>query len=780
MAHGLSSTSHVPAAFINAPLPFKNGTPLHDPESDNYKQLMAHRARFGQILHKAVDVFRRDDTDSSIDSIRLTVRSIGILIGKYGVEAKSYSNMWKGHSYLEKQVRSWKAQKSLPRSLWIRKMEIYHANRHRLNAQRRVRSDLDDLLIKDLVMLSISTFVKIRKSAQSALRPLCATYEGLVPMVIPIVLPSLSAGTDPDVMKGALYVLNFTSFLTFALDDSRFLTPYLMALLKSQHQEKPTVQSVVGNLLDDAIDMMREPSTLMMGQRCGAGAQSTLTMLAADLPDSSLDLELRQALAAGVVASRDERNQVYHELIPQLLGICQDPATHWKYTVTTARLIRHLLRRDVATSAAVAGYFMSKIPDPQPALRSHAQSAATRILYLIKLRTLCKGSDEALFLQNGKNPLKRWIKPEVNGSQFTQEYLDAFRKPVDDHAEEDQWMQDKGSVGWLCWGEEIAQSRLAKWDEEAFQWEEASQEAIASMKVHVDDPAWWQSVSEIWGQEKSRTYLSGENIDLLRSLCQIYSDLPFQHLKPIMETLLENTDKDKQRALAEMVSGLLRGMKHWSGKARAGLWEWLVPRLPKIYGSIRPDTFDYWKMCFEHVFFQRDPRRLQPLADFVLEVGRSADYANGSAFEIKKAAVTLSSMIRCLGWMFEPWTDEFIDIMFNQAISSNFVEVRVIVAANIQCLDNVRWHPSYDSPRAFLRDCLSNPDKDIMGKKGYLGPQLDALVAKLPAWKAERPSGPQASLSMYDRSAGTMLRWFYGGLSDMHAPAVFSYVLPIL
>jgi proteasome activator subunit 4 len=770
----------VPRAFVDAPAPYKSGTPLNDPNSDIYKQMLAYRARFGNILHKAIAIFRNDDEDSSIDAMRLTVRSIGTLMSRYGVEQKSYANMWKGHVHVEKQVRSWKAQKSLPRSIWIRRMEIYHAGRHRLNAQRRVRSELDDLLIKDLVMLSISPFVKIRRSAQVALGSLCVSYEGTAPMVIPLVLPSLAVGTDPDMMKGALYVLGFSSLLTFALDDARFFTPYMMTLLKAQHQEKPTIQTIVGNLLDDAIDLIREPSTMMMGQQCGAGAQSTLKLLAEDLPGASVDLELRQALARGVVASREYRDKAYHALIPQLLELCQDPTTHWKYVVTTARLIRHLLRRDVATSGAVAGYMVSKIPDPQPALRGHAQIATTRLLYIIKLRTLCKGSDEALFLQNGKNPLKRWIKPDVNGGNFTQEYLDAFRKPIDDHAEEDQWMQDKSSVGWLCWGEEVAQSRLAKWDEEAFEWEEASQEAIAAMKVYVDDPAWWKSVSDNWAQEKTRTYLSGDNIDLLRSLCQIYSDLPFQHLKPVMEQLLETTDKDKQRALAEILSGILRGMKHWSGKARAGLWEWLVPRLPKIYNSIRPDTFEYWKMCFEHVLFQRDPRRVQPLVDYLLEVGRSVDYANGSAFELKKAVSMTSSLVRCFGWRFEPWADEFIDICFNQASSSDFVEVRGIVASNILCLDNVRWHPSYDSPRSFLRDCLDNPDKDIMGKQGLLMPQFKALSARLPGWRAERPSGPQASLSLYDRTAGTILRWFYSGLSDIHAPAVFSYVLPIL
>lgn len=753
---------------------------LNDPQSQRYQQVVAYRERFGNILHTAASMFSKDGGDNSIDAIRLTVSSIGTLISNYGVSIKGYTNLWKTHTAIEKSARFWKTQKTFPRSVWIRRMETYHAGRQQLSAQRRTRSKMDDDLIKDLVRLSISSFVKIRKTAQAELNNVCATYDGLIPMIIPLLLPSLEAGTDPDVMKGALHALNFSPVLTFSLEDSRFFTPYVLALLQAQHQEKPSVQTLVGGLLDDAIDLLREPMTLTMGLRCRPDADEVLKLLAKEIPGSAIDTDLRSRVAEGVVLSRDKKNVAFGELVPRLLKICEDPNTHWKYTVTTARLIKHLLRRDVATSGEVAGYFASKIPDPQPALRSHAQVAVTRILYLIKLRTLTNGSIEDLFLQNGKNPLKRWRKLEADGEGFTQRFLDQFRKPIDDRSEEDQWMQDKSSVGWMCWGEEVAESRLAKWDEQAYDWEEASKEAIEAMRVYVNDPQWWKSVTDNWAQEKTRNYLSGDNIDLLRSLCQIYNDLPFQQLKPIMDELLETTDKDKQRALSELLAGILRGMKSWPGRARADLWDWLKPRLPKIHALIRPDTFEYWKMFFEHTLFQRDPRRVQPVVDFLLEVGRTADYATGSVFEVKKAATMTAAVIRTLGWRFEPWADEFIDISFGPAISSDFVDVRNLIASNIMTLDNVRWHPSYPSAGKFLQDCLDHPEKDIMGKQGHLMAQYTAVAAKLPQWREERPSGPQAALSIYDRTAGTLLRWFYSGLADIHAPAMFSYVLPIL
>ncbi len=86
---------------------------------------------------------------------------------------------------------------------------------------------------------------------------------------------------------------------------------------------------------------------------------------------------------------------------------------------------------------------------------------------------------------------------------------------------------------------------------------------------------------------------SADVIDILRSLCQIYVDLPFEHLRPIMEDYMSDPEnKDKQRALAEMLGGLLRGSKHWPGKARQKLWDWLTPRLPRLYADIRQETFE--------------------------------------------------------------------------------------------------------------------------------------------------------------------------------------------
>ena len=143
-------------------------------------------------------------------------------------------------------------------------------------------------------------------------------------------------------------------------------------------------------------------------------------------------------------------------------------------------ILRQLLRRDRPTSTILADWFMSKVTDSHPSMRTTAQGALIRLLYFIKLRTLCHGSTERLFLQEGQNPLKRKLKLENTTGEFTKEYLNSFTEKMPDSPpeagenEREYWMQDKQATGWLAWGSEITQSRLAGWDEKVFQWEEES------------------------------------------------------------------------------------------------------------------------------------------------------------------------------------------------------------------------------------------------------------------------------------------------------------------
>jgi hypothetical protein len=46
-----------------------------------------------------------------------------------------------------------------------------------------------------------------------------------------------------------------------------------------------------------------------------------------------------------------------------------------------------------------------------------------------------------------------------------------------------------------------------------------------------------------------------------------------------LDAMLADPDysRHKQRAFAEVLSGLVRGSKHWPGKERKEFWDWLTP-----------------------------------------------------------------------------------------------------------------------------------------------------------------------------------------------------------
>lgn len=759
--------------FLERGKTYACGFVLTDPSDPRYQWYQDYRRRVGTTLHKTTTVLQELGQDTFIDAVRLNVRCISAFLLMYGMPGKEWEAHQKSFAYSADQWRYYAKQKHIPRFALLKRMELYHCVRIRLASQRRQRSVMTDTLIKDLLNMSLSLFVKVRKAAQSTLSSLFKTFDGVRALCLPILLDTIRPGIDPDVMKGALNLLKVKSLAHLARSDPRFTNDFVLKLMTSQWQEKPSLQVLLGEMINSTLENLSEPMTLLFG-RLSPPATEALAQLEDILQPATADL--LPAVTEGATRRRDLKNAKYDELLSATLALATNPNTHWKYAVASAQLLRFMLRRDRPTPPGVARFFMENVSHAQPALRTTAQGAITRLLYFIKLRSLCP-DEEALFLQEAKNPLKRRRVPEDTSKEATTRYLQSMRNlDVDPASTEEQWMQDKGAVGWLCWGHEITESRLAGWDEQPFVWKDTA--TVEAMGAFIADDAWWAKIAQDWSQEKQRKYLSADNIDLLRSCCQIWGDLPFQRLKPTLELYLNDLDKDKQRALAEFIAGLLRGSKHWNGKARQGFWDWLTPRLRKIYDNIRPDTFEYWKMFFEHVMYQRDPRRLGPLVSFILDNGRSVDFVNSTSADLRSNLTLMSAIIRCFTWRFAPWADEFRNLYWQRGMLSDYSQIATLVAQNISLLDVVEFHPSFPTVADFVQDCTARPRAPA--QQGANKPFLDEYMKQMPVWRDERPSGAESRLSTYDKAGLTILRWLSASFAGIHAQSAFTNVLPLM
>lgn len=134
-------------------------------------------------------------------------------------------------------------------------------------------------------------------------------------------------------------------------------------------------------------------------------------------------------------------------------------------------------------------------------------------------------------------------------------------------------------------------------DTSVIEWDKTSSEAFAKIEQAVLGVDWWDTFTKHLAQEKSVDYLAADVCMLLKSIFQVFEDKPLDVVLPIVDAYLaDSKDRHKQRAAGELLGGLLRGSKHWPMRKQRRVWEWLSPKLPKIFDGMTPDTQPAWNM----------------------------------------------------------------------------------------------------------------------------------------------------------------------------------------
>ena len=742
---------------------------LTDPADPRYRRYKAYRERLGRLFHRSSELAIEKDI-SNPDLIRWLCAAIGSYVNAYHGVEKTWSSSNKNHASLVTIGRQWFGQKEFPRHYHVKRMELYHQTRCHIITMTRARDDVDDLLINDLVAFTISPYVKIRKTSQTYMKHVLGSFEGVKALVLPQYLSRLRSDIDPDIVKGALHSL--LPLIAFAIDRPEYIEELYTKLLELEAQPKPSIQNLAARILGEAIAVTPSPVTLLQPSITETDMSRFRLIAIENAVDKNLPASIRERLAE----LRNKRQEAYRDLIESLLR--KAPNVHWRYKNYIANILLQLLLREVPVSPEHAKFFVELVSDPHPILAKCGLQAVTRILYIAKLRHLCKNEQELLLQKYTKHPLKREQQLEGIPADYTNKYIASMKNsPLEGP---DVWLEDDDATGWLCWNNVVTQRRLPGNGEVVFRFEGDARITVDAMRSVIQDASFWETVSAQWGQEKARTGLSVSTIEFVRAVSQAYGPMFLDTLLPIMEGLLEG-DKDKQRALAEILTGLTRSaFVYWPTESRVKLWSWLIPTLDIIFKNIKQDSIDSWLEFWERSFDRRDVRRVRPLLNWILEKAKNADYVNGSAFEQEKISSFLSAMIATGGWRYDAWSDELIDLTFREELILNpYQEIRRYVADNFLNIENIRWHPNYATPSAFLDDCRSHPDKDVIGTHSTMTDRVRGLIAKLPEWRRQRVAGPTASQSTYDKAASTVLRFAYG-LNDLHASSVFDWAVPDL
>jgi len=745
--------------FVQVPARFKSGFLLQDETDPRHQAVTAFRRRFGEAVRLAARMTQNSGAEDQIDCVKLLVRSIRSFMTSYSFNPDDYKAHSRSLSFYRSMAHLCARQKKYPRIFWIRRAAYYHTSRARLNSFHRRRSALDDDLIARVLEFTMSNYVAIRKTAQNALDTIAQHYDGTRLLCLPTLLENVAPGTNDDRMKGALYVLGSKSISHLAILDSRFSGQYIIALLKAQHHSKPSIQKLVRGIINDFVIRFAEPCTIR------DKIESPALIEAADYLESMMQLKPDATLLETVASKRKIRiervDEMYEQLVPQLLSIADSASTHWSFTIYAARLLRALVRKDKPLEEKIARYLTRQASSENPTMRRVAQNGITKILYFAKLRTLCQSDEELLLGCPKVHPLKRKERlPDALSDDWKRQRVDEYASDV---LNDETKLQDKSSMGWLVWGTEETFYRNPPEKGAVFDW--SDKDALRGVAETLDAQQ-WDKMMQHFSQEKERDYLSAETTNLIKSIFQVYGIDQLQFIKATLEEYIGQRDRHKHRAAAEVIAGLYRGSKHWNQTDQRTMWAWLGDLMPKILLECTPDSQPAWQLCVEYMLQQRDPRRATILIEYIVKTAKEALTSAQSPWEQAKAQNLLRGVLLALGSKFEPWSAPLIEMYFAN-FDHDFAEVRNVISESVADLELLQVAPSFSSVDLMLEACrLNKTGGSLLASNPESYQQRLALLTQdLTRYKKERIPKSQGT-SKYDLVSMTSLLWISTTLGD--------------
>lgn len=355
--------------MLALPPPFKSGLVLTEWEDKRYQQVHGFRTRVGETLHRAASVMRdAGESDNSVETVKFLVTTIGTLLTAYGIRSKQFSNAQNAYTGMMASKKLYESQRKHHRSIFMAAASVHHQNRLTTLAYYRVRSELDDKLIGNMLDFCLSPFTRIRRSAQSTLDTIAKVYRGTWVLCFPELFNALQPGTDPDRMKGALYVLRYNHVgITRIARDWRQLVELTTCLLSAHHENKASVQALVAKATDELISKLKEPTSFDSDVRTEKVDEAAKRLAASLTIKTSTDVVER--LHAGLTDKTKQQDQEWDKFVDQVIGIAKSPALNWRYVLSASRFLLGATRRDRPTDERLARFFAENVQNPHPRIR---------------------------------------------------------------------------------------------------------------------------------------------------------------------------------------------------------------------------------------------------------------------------------------------------------------------------------------------------------------------------------------------------------------------------
>ncbi|XP_016297828.1 proteasome activator complex subunit 4A isoform X3 [Sinocyclocheilus anshuiensis] len=602
----------------------------YDLSRENYREDICKVIR--PLLHHTLE-----HSEDDIKSLFSIIKIINDLLHFKGSHKHEFDSRWKSFSLIKKSMENkLHGSKQHIRALLIDRVMLQHELRNLTKEGCCYRSVHQDL-INDLLRLSTSRYSQVRSKAQNVLFTALGTYSLCCRDVIPAVLEYL----DPDrtdvtqqQFKGALYCLlgNHSGICLANLQYWDCIALTWPAILHSGMSPSMSLEkSSVVRLFDDLADKIhRQYETIgidfSIPESC---VEVALKMMKSSNPEPTPCAASEQEELEGRKRQEQKNKdsvQKYEKLVVDLLDSLYDRNLLWKFEQIAIGFLSLMLRDDHPLPSSAVLFFVESLNHDSLLVRNGAISAVSGILKQLKrphkkvavnpydiseLKTSLQscGGKALSSLLAGDRPDNQWLR------------YDSSRLPCSQQDWNECCFIEKTHWGYSIWPRKLLlyapleeQPKQGKTREEMNESEQIIYDHFSDQQF-IDQFIQYLSLEDRKGKDK----FSPRRFCLFKGLFRNFDDAFLPLLKPHMERLVADSHESTQRCVAEIISGLIRGSKHWSYSKVEKLWALLCPLLRKALSNITIETYADWGTCIATACESRDPRKLHWLFEMLME-----------------------------------------------------------------------------------------------------------------------------------------------------------------
>jgi len=739
-----------------------------------YDELHAIRGRVGTALHE-VHQFLIKEKEDDVPCFTALCSAYKYWISDVGIEKTAHT--------LDRVTRLYAAEiqpykmaglrKRYPRAILLRRAYVYHLQRQRYNAHSRKPSDFDEVMLRDLALSCVSTYTDVRKLAQSALDSACKCLLGVRPMLIREILRFFEQGLkddDLEKIKGSMHLLILGCLAKRVSQDWRFAPDVIRYYLATCDIDNLTIQKLCSSATFPIMDFARHRSPYVhFDQR-----------VVDDLNVAVFDIASRDAIERGAAKQARRRDLMANkkrELADELVEITE--SAHWKTASRIAAILISLgIRFKTLVSNKLAKLLVKGSVDVHPGLRSLYAGAFTALLALLQTRVICDHSVKKYVMGGNRWPGRVVFKTDRDNPEYTKKYLASFSQPDTEY-----YIDHAAHFGWLTWKEEYPAMTADNHEDFQFDDLEASVRACICESL---DRAWFATYFKHMLQEprdQAADRFRPSNVAVLAITFDYVIEgraaVSLSELKKEIELAYgDGSTKHQHRAFAEILAALLGTVYLVAKDVRNEMWDYVMPKLLKIFkDELTPENSSYWLSFIHSSFARTDPRRPWPmlkwLADFRLDMSSNAAFKESSKIQL------LQECMSEVGWRFQlekPILEDFL-----AHIDHPYKAVREAIGGTLATIYRSRYHESYRDVSAFVEHQRS---VSPLGSRPWqptaqFTETIRDVFARIEQWRLERPPG-QTTPSSYTNGSKTVLIWLDGMLSSQECTLLQPFFADLL